>query len=42
LPPRSPHRHRAQRSFGDGLIAEDIKDLHEAWMKQADQLLDAS
>src|ERR1700740_549298 len=32
-------RHRAQRSFGDGLIAEEIKDLHEAWMKHADQLL---
>src|SRR3974377_424712 len=31
--------HRAQRSFGDGLIAEEVKDLHEAWMKQADQLL---
>ena len=31
--------HRAQRSFGDGLIAEEIKDLHEAWMKCADQLL---
>ena len=31
--------HRAQRSFGDGLIAEEVKDLHEAWMKHADQLL---
>jgi transposase, IS5 family len=31
--------HRAQRSFGDGLIAEEVKDLREAWMKQADQLL---
>jgi transposase, IS5 family len=31
--------HRAQRSFGDGLIAEEVKDLHEAWMKYADQLL---
>src|ERR1700745_2266846 len=31
--------HRAQRSFGDGLIAEEVKDLHEAWMKEADQLL---
>ena len=30
---------RAQRSFGDGLIAEEVKDLHEAWMKHADQLL---
>jgi transposase, IS5 family len=32
--------HRAQRSFGDGLIAEEVKDLHEAWMRRADQLLD--
>jgi transposase, IS5 family len=31
--------HRAQRGFGDGLIAEEVKDLHEAWMKHADQLL---
>jgi IS5 family transposase len=31
--------HRAQRSFGDGLIAAEVKDLHEAWMKHADQLL---
>jgi len=31
--------HRAQRSFGDGLIAYEVKDLHEAWMKHADQLL---
>jgi IS5 family transposase len=31
--------HRAQRSFGDGLIAEEVTDLHEAWMKHADQLL---
>jgi IS5 family transposase len=31
--------HRAQRSFGDGLIAKEVKDLHEAWMKHADQLL---
>jgi IS5 family transposase len=31
--------HRAQRSFGDGLIAEEVKDLHEAWMKHADRLL---
>lgn len=30
---------RAQRSFGDGLIAEEVKDLHEAWMKHADQVL---
>ena len=32
--------HRAQRRFGDGLIAEEVKDLHEAWMKHADQPLD--
>jgi len=31
--------HRAQRSFGDGLIADEVRDWHEAWMKQADQLL---
>jgi transposase, IS5 family len=31
--------HRAQRSFGDGLIADEVKDLHEVWMKHADQLL---
>jgi transposase, IS5 family len=31
--------HRAQRSFGDGLIDQEVKDLHEAWMKHADQLL---
>ena len=30
---------RAQRTFGDGLIAEEIKDLHEEWMKHADQVL---
>ena len=30
---------RAQRSFGDGLIAEEVRDLHEAWMKHADQSL---
>src|SRR5580704_5061190 len=30
---------RAQRSFGDGLITEEVKDLHEAWMKHADQVL---
>jgi len=31
---------RAQRSFGDGLIAEEVKDLREAWMEHADWLLD--
>src|ERR1700747_3641746 len=30
---------RAQRTFGDGLIAEEVKDVHEAWMKHADQVL---
>src|ERR1700741_2743820 len=31
--------HRAQRSFGDGLIADEVKDLREAWMKHAAHLL---
>jgi transposase, IS5 family len=30
---------RAQLSFGDGLIAEEVSDLREAWMKHADQVL---
>jgi len=30
---------RAQRSFGDTLIAEEVKDLHEDWMVHADQVL---
>ena len=30
---------RAQRTFGDGLIADEVKDLHEDWMKHADQVL---
>ena len=30
---------RAQRPFGDGLIAEEVKDLHEDWMRHADQVL---
>jgi transposase, IS5 family len=30
---------RAQRSFGDGLIAEDVSDLREDWMEHADKLL---
>jgi transposase, IS5 family len=30
---------RAQRTFGDGLIAEEVMDLHEPWMKHADQVL---
>src|SRR5215471_4694797 len=28
-----------QRSFGDGLIAAEIKDLHEPWMLHADTIL---
>src|ERR1700737_2332215 len=31
---------RAQRSFGDGLIAEEVSDLREDWMKHADQVLE--
>ena len=31
---------RAQRSFGDGLIADEVKDLREGWMSHADRLLD--
>jgi IS5 family transposase len=27
---------RAQLSFGDGLIAEEVSDLREDWMKHAD------
>src|SRR5256885_16991282 len=30
---------RAQRTLGDGLIAEEVKDLHEEWMKHADRVL---
>jgi IS5 family transposase len=30
---------RAQRSFGDGLIAEEVSDLREDWMKHADEVL---
>jgi IS5 family transposase len=30
---------RAQRTFGHGLIAEEVKDLHEDWMRHADQVL---
>src|SRR5258707_7089575 len=28
---------RAQRTFGDGVISEEGKDLHEEWMKHADR-----
>jgi transposase-like protein DUF772 len=30
---------RAQLSFGDGLIAEEVSDLCEDWMRHADQVL---
>ena len=30
---------RAQLSFGDGLIAEEVSDLREDWMESADQVL---
>lgn len=29
----------SQLSFGDGLIAEEISDLHEPWMRHADEVL---
>jgi len=31
---------RAQLSFGDGLIAEEVADLREAWMQHADLVVD--
>jgi IS5 family transposase len=31
---------RVQRTFGDGFVAEAVDDLQEAWMRQADALLD--
>src|SRR6184192_4566299 len=30
---------RAQFSFGDGLIAEEVSDLREGWMEHADRVL---
>jgi IS5 family transposase len=33
-------RWRAQRSFGDGLIAAEVADLQEAWMRRVDRVLD--
>jgi IS5 family transposase len=30
---------RAQLSFGDGLIAEEVSDLRESWMEHADRVL---
>ena len=32
--------HRAQLSFGDGLIAGEVGDLRDHWMKAADRVLD--
>lgn len=29
---------RAQRSFGDGLIAAEVSDLREAWMTHVDEM----
>jgi hypothetical protein len=31
---------RAQLSFGDGLIREEVEDLREEWMIHADQVLE--
>ncbi len=31
---------RLQRNFADGLIAEEVADLREPWMRQADQVLE--
>jgi len=31
---------RLQRSFADGFITEEVTDLWEPWMRQADQVLD--
>jgi len=31
---------RAQLSFGDGLIAEEVTGLWDDWMRPADQVLD--
>ena len=31
---------RSQRSFGDGLIAAEVKDLQEAWMPHVDAMLE--
>jgi IS5 family transposase len=35
----TPQR-RLQHSFGDGLIREEISELWEPWMRQADQILE--
>ena len=31
---------RLQRSFADGFITEEVTDLWEPWMRQADQVLE--
>ena len=31
---------RQQLHFGEGLIAEEVKDLREEWMEHADQVLE--
>ena len=31
---------RPQRTFGDGFVADTVVDLQEAWMRQADAILD--
>jgi transposase, IS5 family len=31
---------RLQASFADGLIAEEVSDLYEPWMRHSDQILD--
>ena len=33
-------RRRLQQNFGDGLIAGEIRDLYEPWMRHADHILD--
>ena len=33
-------RRSGQRSFAEGLIEEEIEDLWEPWMRQADKVLD--
>jgi IS5 family transposase len=33
-------RRRAQRSFGDRLIAAEVADVREAWVRQADRVLE--
>ena len=33
---------RAQLSFGEGLIAEEVSDLREEWMTHADEILSST